>query len=483
MGTPMREWDTGLSSADPLDFPSYVPTGDRESVRTGVVRIGGVRCAIVESRFDVFGGSMGVVAGEKVARAYRRATDARLPLLAVVRTGGARMQEGMLSLVQMGRTADAASAHSRAGLLSVASFRAPTTGGVYASYGSLTDLRIAETGATVGFGGPRVVEHVTGVAPPSGSHTAESALVAGLVDHVGEAREHESWTAVALGSAERVPVLPPGRTLASVAFGGEREPKGAYQTVLRARSRIRPSGLEWAAVLCSSWLDLGGADRTLRAGLAVIGGVRAVVVAMDRHAEGTVGRQGPGAFALAQRAVRMADRLGLPVLTLVDTPGAEPGPEAEAGGVAGEIARTLRELAELSTPSVALVVGEGGSGGAMALAYTDRVYMLEGAVFSVIAPEAASVILWRTPNRAEEAARHLRVTAPELADLGLVDGVLGERGASAVGTVRSTLVAALQQAVPGDRSRRLDEATLPALVEEGFTVDSRINPRAHFGAR
>ncbi|GAB3715649.1 carboxyl transferase domain-containing protein [Nocardiopsis oceani] len=482
MGTPLREWDTGLVSADPLDFPSYVPPLDRESVRTGLIRIGGVPCAIVESQFDVFGGSMGVVAGEKVARAYHRAIDARLPLLAVVRTGGARMQEGMLSLVQMGRTAAAASAHSRAGLLSVASFRSPTTGGVYASYASLTDLRIAESGATIGFGGPRVVEHVTGAAPPPGSNTAESALAAGLVDHVEDAEKHESWVAVALGAAERGLLLPPGRPPASAESRNRSVPGRAYRTVLRARARRRPSGLEWAAALCSSWLDLGGADRTVRAGLAVVDGVRAVVVAMDRHSEGAVGRQGPEAFRLAQRAIRMADRLGLPVLTLVDTPGAEPGPEAEAGGVAGEIARTLRDLADLSTSSVSLVVGEGGSGGAVALAYTDRLYMLEGAVFSVIAPEAASVILWRTPDRAAEAARSLRVTAPELERLRLVDGVLGEYGASAVGSVRATLGAALRQAVPGDRSRRLDEAMLPALVED-LAGRGQTNLRARSGTR
>lgn len=456
----MVEWDPELRSGDPLRFPGYgaaLRDAAGESVRSGLTEVGGVRCALVEVRFEHFGGSMGTVAGEKVVRAFARATDQRLPVLGVIASGGARMQEGMLSLVQMARTASAVSAHAAAGLLSLGVFRSPTTGGVFASWGSLLDVRAVEPGATIGFGGPRVVAQVTGSLPPATSHRAESAYRAGLVDAVLSSEEQPLWAAAALGGAPRPLELPPGRP--RLPASPSPVPRSAWEVVSRVRDRERPSGLEWAAALCSSWVDLRGSDPVIRAGLAVIGGRRVVVILTDRHAEGRLGRPTPAGFRLAQRAIRLADRLKLPVVTLVDTPGAEPGPEAEADGIAGEIARTLQAMAELRTPSVSLCVGEGGSGGAMALAHADRLLQLEGAIFSVIAPEGASVILWRDASRAPEAAGLLRLTAADLRALDLVDGVLPDGGPTAVEQVRRAVLDALEQAVPQDRLRRVDQAT------------------------
>jgi len=456
----IAEWDTELRSGDPLRFPGYgaaLRESTGESVRTGLIEVHGVRCALVEVRFEHFGGSMGTVAGEKVVRAFLRATDDRLPVLGVIATGGARMQEGMLSLVQMARTASAVSAHAAAGLLSLGVFRSPTTGGVFASWGSLLDIRAAEPGATIGFGGPRVVAQVTGSLPPATSHRAESAYQAGLVDAILGPEEQPLWAAAALSGAARPLVPPPGRPC--IPSSPRPLPSSAWEVVTQVRDRARPSGLEWAAALCSSWVDLHGSDPVIRAGLAVIGGQRVVVILMDRHAEGRLGRPTPAGFRLAQRALRLADRLGLPVVTLVDTPGAEPGPEAEADGIAGEIARTLQSMAELRSRSVCLCVGEGGSGGAMALAHTDRLLLLEGAVFSVIAPEGASAILWRDASRAPEAASLLRLTSQDLRELALVDGVLPDGGAGAAHTARAAILDALEQAVPGDRLKRVDHAT------------------------
>lgn len=401
---------------------------------------------------------MSAAVGERVVRAFRRATDQGLPVVAVAASGGARLQEGMFALVQMARTASAAHAHAAAGLLSLAVYRSPTTGGVYASWGSFPDLRVAEPGATLGFGGPRVVKQVTGHWPPSTSHTAESAYRNGLIDAVIPTADQMAWLAAALGHRPRALPVPPGRPVRPDVTP---VPQDAWSVLGRARGRERPSGLEWAGWLTESWVDLHGRDPAIRAGLARIGGQRVVVVATDRHAHGDGGaRPDAAGFRLAQRAVRLADRLRLPLLTLVDTPGAEPGPDAESDGVAGEIAATLLSMAGCRTPTVSLCVGEGGSGGAMALAHADRLLILDGAVFSVIGPEAGSMILYRDPGRARELAAALRITARDLHGLGIVDAVVAED----VKTVRTAVCDALAAAVVGDRDRRTAAATERALA-------------------
>lgn len=437
------EWDADLRGGDPLGFPGYGGAPERESVLTGRTE----HYAVIETRFDVLGGSMGAVHGERVVRAYRRAADDRLPVVVLTQSGGARMQEGMVSLIQMPRCAAAARSHAAAGLLSVAVHRSPTTGGVFASYGSLVDVRAAVAGATVGFAGPRVVELTLGRRLPAGSHTAESAYAAGLVDALLDDDEQAAWVEAALGL--RPTPLPrryePSETGTPAA--------SAWEEVSRSRAAGRPSGYDWAALLTDSWVDLHGTDPTVRAGLATFAGERLVVVALDRHA--TDGRPTPDGFRLAQRTVALAGRLGLPLLTLLDTPGAAPGPESEAAGIAGEIARTMSAFDACPTPTVAVCVGEGGSGGALALGHADRLLMLEHAVFSVIAPEGAAAILERDATKAAAVAEHLRLTAPDLLDLAIVDEVVPE----SVDDVRAALARAFDQARPGDRHRRLDAAT------------------------
>jgi len=441
----IEEWDAGLRSGDPLCFPGYgglLAGLPHDSVRTGRT----AEAVVIAGDFDVLGGSMGVVHGEKVVRAYDRAVAARLPVIVVTRSGGARMQEGMVSLIQMQRTAAAASRHRAAGLLSIAVHRSPTTGGVFASYGSLCDLRVAEAGATIGFAGPRVVMQTTGEAVEGRSHSAETALAAHLVDAVVAPDDLRALVEGAFGFS-RVPLvvraLPPA----------EPEPtaSGAWGEVLRARRRGRPTGIDLAAVLCSSWTEIGeGVDRALRVGLATIEGGRVVVVASDRYA-GT-GRPTPAGFALVQRGVAMAAQLGLPVVSLVDLSGADVGPAAENGGIASEIARTFAAFANLPTVSVSVCVGEGGSGGALALAACDRLLIQRHAIFSVIGPEGAAAILHRDAELAPRVAEPLRLTSSDLLDLGIVDEVIGETAADVQIAVR----AALASAKPADRLQRAD---------------------------
>jgi len=456
------EWDAELRGGDPLGWPGYgdvaaaLPAGD--SVVTGRAAVdrsrAGARYVVIAGRFDVLGGSMGAVHGEKVVRAYRRAAIERLPVVVLVSSGGARLQEGMVALAQLPRTAAAARAHARAGLLSLAVLRPPSTGGVLASYASLTDMRAAQPGATIAFAGPRVIEAVTGTPPPADHYTAESAHALGLVDALVTADAQAGWVEAALGLRDQ---RLPGRPLP--APEPERPPSldlgdGPWLEVLRARARSRPSGIDHAARLCDSWVDLHGPDPTVRAGLARIGRLRLVVIANDRHA-GT-GRPGPAGFRLARRAATLAERLGLPILTLVDTPGAEPGPESEAGGIAHEIAETLATFTDIAVPTVSVCVGEGGSGGALALAVCDRLLMLEHAVFSVIGPEGAATILGRDAARAPDYAARLRLTASDVVALGVADAVVPEHDPR---VLDAAIVKALDAAAPGDRLRRLDAAT------------------------
>ena len=456
------EWDADLTGGDPLGWPAYsdvlarLPRGD--SVLTGRAAAGSGRnegrYVVIAGRFDVLGGSMGAVHGERVVRAYRRASLEKLPVVVLASSGGARLQEGMVALAQLARTSAAARAHAKAGLLSMAVFRAPTTGGVLASYGSLTDLRAAQPGATVGFVGPRVVEVTTGVAPPRQSYTAEAAFAAGVVDALAAPGEQAAWVELVLDLAEqRLPGRPlPAPPGAALTPPGDED--GAWQKVLRARARSRPSGIDHAARMCDSWVELRGADPTIRAGLARIGPHRVVVIASDRHAR--TGRPGVAGFRLARRAIALADRIGLPMLTLVDTPGAEPGPAAEADGIAGEIALTSATLTEARVPTVSLCVGEGGSGGALALAACDVSLMLDHAVASVISPEGAAAILARDPREAAAFASRLRLTATDLVALGIVDATVAESDPAVIDrAVRD----ALERARPGDRLRRLDRVT------------------------
>lgn len=448
----IEEWDAELRSGDPLSFPAYAPMDlDHESVRTGLAD----GFALVECDFEVIGGSMGLVHGEKVVRAFDRATERRLPVVVVTRSGGARMQEGMLSLIQLSRTAGAVNRHRRAGLLSIAVHRSPTTGGVFASYGSLTDLRIVEEGAMVGFAGPRVVQQTTGTSVEGASHSADTALEHGIVDAVVAPDDVLAWVRCALGLEARrlVAHRPPVPTKQPGPLPEGTDP--AWAAVRSARQLGRPTGIHLAAAATSSWTELeAGADPAMRAALATtVDGRRVVVIAMDRYAGR--GQPGPRGYALACRAVELAGQLGLPVLTFVDTPGAQLGPDAENAGIARAIARTHAAMAAAPVPTVSVCVGEGGSGGAQALSATDRQLIQQGAIFSVIGPEGAAAILERDAGRAEAVAPLLRLTAADLVGFGIADALVPD----AVEPTVAAVLAALDVAAPGDRARRLDAAT------------------------
>jgi acyl-CoA carboxylase subunit beta len=418
---------------DPIGWPGYADrledarrsSGSDEAVRVVRGRVAGSPVEAVFALWDFafLGGSMGTVVGERLITAYDEARSARLPLVLLPATGGARLQEGMAALTQMPATLTAARRHTEAGLLQVAYLRDPTTGGVFASHVNAAHVVFAEPGATIGFAGPRVAEAMTDGPLPDRSHTAEGARSAGLVDDIvaledlpGRLARLLSWP----GRAEPHPVATPD---------GEREPAGtAWESVERARHRGRAraaaflGGLDVRGELHGD--RAGDDDPTVRVALARHAGRPIVVVAMDRNADG--GRVTPAGYRKAWRGFDLAESIGVPLVTLVDTPGADAGAASEAGGIAHHIAATMDRLLRLRSPTIALVIGEGGSGGALALSVADRLLIQEHAIFSVIAPEGAAAILHRDPSRAQEVAGDLRLTAADLAALGIADGVVAE---------------------------------------------------------
>ena len=427
------ESDVDLATDDPISFAGYhdalttarATTGATESVRAGAATIAGHAVEIATFEFAFLGGSMGTVAGERVTRAIERAAERAVPFVLRTATGGARMQEGMRSLVQMPKLVAARKSLADARVPYIAVLGDPTTGGVLASLGAVADYTIAETGATIGFAGPRVVEVVTGEVPSPASHTAASALHNGMVDAIVDHDDVHRHLAAALSvftadnptgpsSVEEPEVPSPPDVL------------DAWASVQAARSPDRPSAVALANGMCEQLVELrgdraGSNDDAVVAAVGRVRGRRMMLLALDRHH-----RPGPSGFRKARRCLAIAGRLALPVVTFVDTAGADPSEASEAGGIAWEIAALFDAMLDAPVPIVAVVTGEGGSGGALAFATGDVLIAYENSIFTVIAPEAAAAILWRDSTRAADVAHALKLTANDLKSLGIVDVLLPE---------------------------------------------------------
>ncbi|MFN2490874.1 MAG: carboxyl transferase domain-containing protein [Actinomycetota bacterium] len=431
-----RPAEDDLRTGDPLGYPGYpdvvagirAATGTDESVVVGSASIGGHDVELAAFRFGFIGATMGEVAGERLARGLERASRSKVPFVLATATGGARMQEGMRALVQMPKVVCARLELAEAHQPLVAALGDPTMGGVLASIAALADVTFAQTGAMVGFAGPRLVQRFTHRPLAAGSHTAESALEHGLVDAVVPSVGMGSSLAHVLAILRRDEpraAHDPGPPALPGAPGAPGAPRAdAWDVVRAARAGDRPTGRELIDSLADGAVILrgdraGSDDPGLHAALARIGGRRAVVLALDRRSA-----PGPAACRKALRCLRIAERLHIPVVTLIDTPGFDPSESSEAGGIAWSIAGLLEAMLTLSVPSLAVVTGEGGSGGALALATADRLIAFSDSTFSVIGPESAAEILWRDPGRAPEAARLLKLTAHDLVRLGIADAVV-----------------------------------------------------------
>lgn len=428
-------------------------TGEEESVVYGTGVVGDRACVLLSFEFGFLGGSLGRNTGDRLAAAYELALTRRLPLLALVATGGSRMQEGMVALTQLQRVAAASTRLRAAGLPQIAVVRDPTTGGGWATVGAGADVVLALPGAQVGFAGSRV-------RPPDAdpyAYSAEGQFAAGQVDAVVPADELAAtvtqWLR-ALGPHEDLPAAPAPRALpttgagwtagagaGSTAGAGTRSAAGTgsaagggavaplpgtgREAVARARDPRRPRAEAYLADYFAVRLPLhgdrsGATDPGLLCGL----GLRADGQPVAYVAQcGTPTR--PAGYRAAARTIRLADRLGVPVLTLVDTPGAANDAEAERAGAGAAIADTFAAIAAARVPVTTLVIGEGGSGGALALAAPDNTHVTVDSYFSVIAPELAAAILKRPPSETGATADQLRLRPQDLVDLGFARSIVG----------------------------------------------------------
>jgi acyl-CoA carboxylase subunit beta len=404
-------------------------SGVDEAIITGEGTINGRRVAVAAGEFGFLAGSVGTGATQRLFAAVERATDEQLPFLASPISAGVRMQEGTGAFVGMIKTAHAVARHRRAGLAYLVYLRHPTTGGVLASWGSLGQVTVAEPGALIGFLGPRVYQALRGEPFPAGVQTAEYLCESGLIDAVLPP------TALADVAARVLDVLCASRENLPATPSVEKEPLAdvpAWESICRSRRSERPGVRQLLRVAANQVVPLSGTgegehDPGLLLALVRFGAAPAVVLGQDRSRQ--VGREpfGPGALRAARRGIRLAAELGLPLVTVIDTPGATLSPDAEVKGLAGEIARTLADLTMLTAPTVCLLLGQGTGGGALAMLPADVVLAAQHAWLSPLPPEGASAILYRTVGRAAEMAERQGVRSLDLLNAGIVDRIIAER--------------------------------------------------------
>ncbi|MGN6612937.1 MAG: carboxyl transferase domain-containing protein [Angustibacter sp.] len=404
-------------------------SGLDEAVVTGEARLRGRRVAFVACEFAFLAGSIGVAAAERLVLAIERATREGLPLLAAPVSGGTRMQEGTVAFLQMVKISAAIAAHKAAGLPYLVYLRHPTTGGVLASWGSLGHVTVAEPGALVGFLGPRVYEALHGQPFPEGVQRSENLYDKGLVDAV---LAPEDVSAV-LDRALNV-LLAPREGLPDTAPADDPAVPDvpAWQSIERSRRADRPGVRRLLRYAASDVLPLNGtgegeADPGLLLALARFGGAPCVFLGQDRRGQTELTPMGPGALREARRGMRLASELRLPLVTVIDTPGAALSRAAEEGGLAGEIARCLAELVVLAAPTVSVLLGQGSGGGALALLPADRVVAAQHAWLSPLPPEGASAIVHRDVDHAPQMADEQGVRSADLLAHGIVDRVVLEQ--------------------------------------------------------
>lgn len=473
----------GLNTRNPLKMKGYEAkvqalrdkTGLDEAVTTGRATIGGnsVAIAVCDGRFLM--ASMGEVVGEKIARGVERATKEKLPVIIFTCSGGARMQEGMTSLMQMAKTSAALKRHSDAGLLYITVLTDPTTGGVTASFAMLGDIILAEPKALIGFAGPRVIEQTIHKKLPKGFQRSEFLLKHGFIDKIVERKDmktvleqiltmHRLSTkhsgivkntgAVSEINTDLNTVNPSSKredvqavsnknagksrkqklSLAQKKRAGE---KTAWERVLTSREKDRPVGEDYIYGLFEEFIEFHG-DRNFGDDAAICGGIayfqgKPVTVIAQMKGKSTAeniarnfGMPEPEGYRKALRLMKQAEKFHRPIICFVDTPGAFCGMEAEERGQGEAIARNLYEMSALKTPILSVLIGEGGSGGALAMAVADEVWILENAVYSILSPEGYAAILWKDGSQAARAAKAMKLTSYDLYKAGFVEKIIPE---------------------------------------------------------
>ena len=452
-----ENWFEEEKTGNPLNFPEYEEkvaatqekTGLSEGVTIGECTIYGQKTVlgVIDARFMM--GSMGHVVGEKITRAMEDATEKKLPVILFCCSGGARMQEGIVSLMQMAKTSAAVKRHSDAGLLYVPVLTDPTTGGVTASFAMLGDIILAEPKALIGFAGPRVIEQTIGQKLPEGFQRAEFQLEHGFVDAIVERDDlkmtlyrilkmHEPRT----GYANFDPLREDDNyepTELMKERNVKAKPMNAWDKVTAARQMRRLASVDYIDTLFDEFMEMHG-DRYFRDDPAIVGGFAYLdgqpVTVIGVHkgkdlkdcAYRNYGMPSPEGYRKAIRLMKQAEKFNRPIITFVNTSGAYPGKEAEENGQGEAIARNLYEMSGIKVPILCLMIGEGGSGGALALAVGNEVWMMENATYSILSPEGFASILWKDGKRAKEAAEVMKITAQDLKELQVVDDIIPEFG-------------------------------------------------------
>ena len=489
-----EEWNQELPVVNPLDFPEYEQklwevkesTGLNEAVVTGKITIDGIPTAIgvCDARFLM--SSMGHNLGEKIARMAERAAEEKLPVILYACSGGARMQEGIISLMQMVKTSEALGRLQESGQLFISVLTDPTMGGVTASFAMLGDIILAEPGALIGFTGQRVIQQTIGGKLPEGFQRSEFLLKHGFTDaivprrdqravlahilrlHVKGAAELESETAPVIEEAEQVeafgreevaPKKGPGlldaaasalQNLQRLAFGQKAEQEeesesrdtegavlSAWETVKLSRAKDRAHAKDYIDALFPDFMELHGDrcygdDEAVIGGIASFHGIPVTVIGIQKGRDFLENKRrnfampNPEGYRKALRLMKQAEHFKRPVICFVDTPGAYCGVGAEERGQGQAIAENLQKMAALRTPILAIVIGEGSSGGALGVATANEVWMMENAVYSILSPEGFAAILYRDAKQAELAAANMRLTSRDLLELGVIEKIIPE---------------------------------------------------------
>lgn len=418
---------TRRTSADgPLDWPGYADQRARasgrsdtdESVLCGRAGLGEREAVLIAFDFAFLGGSVGEDTGARIVAAFEHAREQRLPVISLIASGGSRMQEGIRALQQLQAITRACRLAGQDRIPHIAVLRDPTTGGMWAAMGAAADVVLAAPGARISFGGARV----RSAGDDGEDFRAEGKYADGQVDRVVEEADLPRVLAELVALLHPARLAGPEPAPLPAALGADRLPETGMQAVERARAANRPRAGEYLDSYFSARFEIsgdraGGRDEGMICG---VGDHDGRVVAFAAQAGG---RNSPAGFRTAARLIRLADKLGIPVLTLVDTPGAANDAEAERAGVGPAIAEVFGAVADASVPVTTLVIGEGGSGGALALAAPESTWVTADAYFAVIAPESAAAILKREPSEVPELAEHLRLRPQDLVELGFVRGI------------------------------------------------------------
>ena len=408
-------------------------TGLTEAAVAGKCRIGDVETMLIVLDFGFMGGTMGSVVGEKVSMAFENAARRGIPAVAVVSGGGVRIQEGVLSLMQMAKTVTAANRLRDEEVPLIVVLANPSTGQAYASFANLADVILAEPGSLIGLSPLRTLREVSKMPLPLDAHTAEAHVGHGLLDNVVD-RENlqpriasilQILTAQKHGKSNHKNLLK-----SEPEECDEVEP---WEAMTAARNSERPQASSYFRSILDPFIELRGDrlnsdDRSVVTGIGFMDGLAVAVIGQQRRTlvEGERYHVFPDGLRKAQRLIDLASRFKLPLVTLIDTQGADPGLEAEEQGIGNAIARTLSSMLTVPTPMVSVVIGEGGSEGALALGLSDRILMQQFAIYSPISVNHTLGAAHHDHMLDREAAEALMLTAHDCLELGIADEVVPE---------------------------------------------------------